>query len=325
MNNRKINKKWDKQAMALSIVLLVIMVFVIIGVCLIYFVLYVRGVGTTIHIPDKIDSLYTRENYLNFYLTDIFERSSKDFNFGQGKSKFIERFKNNLNDYKNKDGNYVVDDITQIETQINEGNVNLDEGKISLSLNIVLSEGGGSEEGVLVEYGYNYLIEKNFISGEIKSVVTGNTGLIISNANQKPVENNINPVNVNPANKPSSGVFQFLDGVALETDIYYNYTDKWYWSLQYNVDPKYIKWHSVDSNYHKSSGMNLKNQGFIESLRGKNCDEGLNLLISRAISNDEGGLIKDARVYFYGYSKSGEIELGDVRIDCSNVENHLKS
>jgi hypothetical protein len=320
------NYQLDKRAMSISIVLLVIMVFVIIGICLMYFILYVRDTGSTLHIPDKIDSLYTRQNYLDFYLKDIFEKSTKDFNFGNSKGEFIERFKNNLYSYKNKNGNYDVIDLNLIQSQITEENVNLDNDKISLGLNIVLES--GDENDVLVKYGYNYLIQKDFETDEIKSFAIGNNALI-NNMIVKPDENNINPTPViptatNPTNSQSLGVYQFIDGVALEADIYYNYSNKWYWSFQYNVEPKYIEWRPVDSNYHKSSGMNLKNQAFIETLRGKNCDEGLNLLISRAIKNDEGGLVNNARVYFYSDSKSGEIELLQG-IDCSSVSSHLKS
>ena len=154
-------EKWDKRAMSISIVLLVIMVFVIIGICLVYFILNERATGATIHIPDRIESLYARENYLNFYLQDIFEKSSKDFRYEEGASSFIEKFKNNLNDYKDKNGSYLIGGLYQVEMQINnESSVELTKDKLMLTLNLILED--KSEEGISVKYSYKKVFEKNF-------------------------------------------------------------------------------------------------------------------------------------------------------------------
>lgn len=160
MNKKAIGEKWNKRAMSISIVLLVIMVFVIVGVCLFYFIINERQVGSTIHIPDKIDSLYTRENYLNFYLEDIFEKSAKDFKNSDGASGFINKFKSNLNGYKDKAGSYVISDISQVEAQINENSVQFTDNKLILTLNLKLED--KNEEGITVKYSYLKVFEKNF-------------------------------------------------------------------------------------------------------------------------------------------------------------------
>jgi len=315
-------EKFDKRAMSISIVLLVIMVIVTIGICLAYFILYTIGTGNTIHISDSIDSIYVRENYLNFYINDIFEKSTQNFKISDGKAKFIENFKNNLNGYKDVNGNYVVSDLGQVEAQVNEGNVNLDNNMISISLNLVLI--GVNENGVVVKYGYNYLIQKDFATGVIKSDLTENTGLIPKKDNMNTAANNaVNPVNVNPTSQNLEGVLEFQDGTS-EANIYYNYTNKWYWSFQYNVNPIYITWHSAELDP-KSWGMNLKNQDFIKSLRNKNCDEGLKLLISRALKNDEGGMFSNTGIIYNYDGKSSGVDISSEGIDCSNIINHLKS
>jgi len=326
MEKKMFGNKYDKKGMSLSIVLLVIVVILLIGVCLVYFVLYNISTANTIHIPDSIDSMYVRGNYMNYYINDIFEKSTKDFKPGDSKSKFIESFKNNLNNYKNTQGIYVVNDLFQIENQVNEANVNLDSKEINLNLNIVLF--GTDENGVVVKYGYNYLISKNLETGIIKSDVNGNTGLLMK-ANTEPVVNNVNTVNtINTASdKPTEqnlpGVLEFQDGTS-EANIYYNYTGKWYWSFQYNTRPKYIEWRSCELDP-KGWGMNLKNQDFIKNLKGKNCDEGLKLLVTRTIDNNEGGHFSNTGLVFYLNGKSSQVDVNSGEIDCSNVMNHLKS
>jgi hypothetical protein len=304
-------KKYDKKAVAIAITVLVLMTFLLIGITLSIFAVNSSKIGTQVKDARVLNQLYYKENQINFYVSDIIGRAASNIDREKDiKSQFINNFNQELLKYRNNlsetNKSYVIDELKQVEGKVNPESVNVNGNNLSVQLSFRLDRDFGN--GLVV----SYLYKKDFNSGEIK-YGRGNPALV----------NTINTKS--PDVHLSLGVFQFLDGVALEADIYYNYSGKWYWSFQYGVDPKYIEWRSVDINYHKSSGMNLKNQRFIESLRGKNCDEGLNLLIARALKNDEGGLLKSPSVYFYGSGKSGEIDLENKGIDCSNAPSYLKS
>ncbi|MEK6859886.1 MAG: hypothetical protein AABX54_03655, partial [Nanoarchaeota archaeon] len=131
-----------------------------------------------------------------------------------------------------------------------------------------------------------------------------------------------NTGNLNNAN-PKPLTFEFEDGTN-EGNLYYIYDkneNKWY--FQSNVGEEL---HLVDDNAAlTSSGMSSKNQAFIIGLAGKNCNDGLKLLVARAIKNEEGGYFFSASVKVYSQSKKSRVfNLNNDKADCAYWENSLK-
>ena len=146
---RKMNKKGD----TISIVVLTALTLILVTLSIYYFVISERERTNIFNVPAGIDSIYTREAYLNFYLGIAFERASKDFKYTEGKRGFIEKFKNELED---NDDN---EELEWVKNSISESNVELTKTSLKLIIPIVI-EGNFQGQGFEVKHSYEKVFEK---------------------------------------------------------------------------------------------------------------------------------------------------------------------
>lgn len=149
----------NKKGIAISVILLVITTLLLVGVCVGYFIFSDRIKSISLQTINEIDSAYVQENYLNFYLQEIFDNSAKDFKSTYGKDYFINSYKNELLKYKDEKGAWIMPEFSQVDLQINESNINMHEGKISLTLNLAVR---GNSESIEVIHKYEKTFEKVF-------------------------------------------------------------------------------------------------------------------------------------------------------------------
>jgi len=154
----------NKKAISIPIVLLVIFTIIITSTSLFYFVISKKDFSTRLIIPNTIDSIYLEETYLDYYLNEIFERSINDFSKINGKEVFIENFKSNLIEYKDKNGNYVLKSLREVEVSLDSEDVILTGESLVLNIDILISESKEIEgyEVLYVSYNYENSLEKVF-------------------------------------------------------------------------------------------------------------------------------------------------------------------
>lgn len=106
----------DKKAgTPLSIILLVLLT-----ICLILLTLYTfnsrqKDIKEVMNLPSQLDKVYTQEIEMNYYLQTAFDKACSNFSISDGKEKFADIFKNELNKLKLSNGKYLIEDIGQFE------------------------------------------------------------------------------------------------------------------------------------------------------------------------------------------------------------------
>ncbi len=152
----------NKKAVSISILLLVVSVLILSITSLSYLSIKNKDIKKTFGVSSEIDKLYLKESLLNFYLDDIFEKSARDFNYVNGKRVFIDNFMRELENYKDKNGNYPIEELKQAES-ISEERLELSENKLILNLKLELKEVyvNNDESGVFT-YNYEKRFEKVF-------------------------------------------------------------------------------------------------------------------------------------------------------------------
>lgn len=153
----------NKKAVSISILLLVISALVISVIALTYFYTKNNDIRRVIRVSNKIDEIYVKESLLNFYLQDIFDKAVKGFDFSSGKQGFVDSFKKELNNYKDENGSYPIEELKQVES-IGEEDVELLEEKLVLKLNLEIKNSYVEEsyEGGMFVYKYEKEFQKVF-------------------------------------------------------------------------------------------------------------------------------------------------------------------
>ena len=157
----------NKRGISIPIVFLVLTTLLLTSIALYQFITENKNRQLTLEVPNNINSIYLKEAYLDYYLEDIFKKSIKDFTYSQGKEVFIENFRGNLNEYKDKDGRYIIPELNIVEREIPNFNVELNENHIVLNVNItiadsysLLAEPTNNQNKKIISVSYNY--EKSF-------------------------------------------------------------------------------------------------------------------------------------------------------------------
>lgn len=146
----------NKKAISISISLLVLSTLILSVLSLYYF--YIKDKKISNFYIGDINKIYEKQELLDFYLGDIFDKSSKDFSFEQGKREFLNKFKKELDNYKDKNELYPLEALRQAE-QVNENNIELNENKLILKLELKLNQAYASKTEY---YSINYNYKKNF-------------------------------------------------------------------------------------------------------------------------------------------------------------------
>ncbi len=144
------NKKAD-----VAITLLVLMTLVLSISALFIFNINSRSVGAEITNAKYLDSVYLRENEINFYVNEMIENSVE---LGTNKTKFIENFKKQLELYKKADGNYTIEELGQVEEQIDK--IKIENNKVFFDLSIVIIN---NFDDVKISYSYTKTFEKSLV------------------------------------------------------------------------------------------------------------------------------------------------------------------
>ena len=146
--------KMKKRANA-SIVFLVVMTVVLSGAALFIFNLNKGRVESEISDFAGLSVVYAKENQINFYIDEIIEKSAGNIN---NENEFIENFKKELEAYRQNNG-FFLKELEQIESQINEKNVEIKENKVFLKLQIKIDENFGDK--IIISYLYNKQFKKD--------------------------------------------------------------------------------------------------------------------------------------------------------------------
>jgi len=157
----------NKKAVSLPILLLVITSLVLSIISLTYFIIKENNVHEIISISSQLDQIYLNELLLNFYVQDVFDNSVVGINPNSGKQAFIDNFRGELVNYKDKNSRYPVDELALVELKILEDNiidsVELNEEKLIFRLPLTIRTGYTSaEDDISLSYDYIKEFEKVF-------------------------------------------------------------------------------------------------------------------------------------------------------------------
>jgi len=150
MKNKKANT---------AIILLVLMALVLAGATLFIFNINQGKVETKIQDYSFLNSVYLKENQMDFYINNILEDVIKNFDVNEGKDKFIEKFKIELEKYKQTDGSYLVKELEKVNEQVEEIIFDRLNKKIALNLDIRLDE--KLNQDIEIAYAYKKTFEKD--------------------------------------------------------------------------------------------------------------------------------------------------------------------
>ena len=153
-----INKKMtNKKAVSFAIFLLVLSSIVLTSIALTYFYLKDNDIEKRIRVSSEIDKAYLKEQLINFYLKNIFDKASQEFN--GDKQIIINNLKRELESYKDKKNDYPIEELQAIEEQLTLDNINISDNRLILSLNVVITN---DAYGMFINYSYNKKFEKVF-------------------------------------------------------------------------------------------------------------------------------------------------------------------
>lgn len=141
-----INIKTDKRAISIPIYLLVIMSLTLIIFTLFNFASKQTDVEKRINIPDAVDAVYLNEKQAYFYLKEVFDKTSENFQPSMGKTAFINSFNQELG--KNQ-GNI---------NEIKEENVELSKDRLFLKIDFQTSSLSNLNGKEIINVNYKKII-----------------------------------------------------------------------------------------------------------------------------------------------------------------------
>ncbi|MEK6935381.1 MAG: hypothetical protein AABW67_01200 [Nanoarchaeota archaeon] len=159
--SNKMNTKNKKADVAIT--LLVLMTLVLAGATLFIFNINQGKVETSIGDYSFLNSVYLKENQIDFYVNNALDEVIKNFEVNSGKDKFIEEFKTELEKYK-VDGKFIILELEKVEEQVQTDKFVFDSvgKKIILKLDIRLDEKPSKD--MTIAYAYTKTFEKTLIS-----------------------------------------------------------------------------------------------------------------------------------------------------------------
>jgi hypothetical protein len=140
----------------LSIVLFVVMVVVLAGACLFVFNMNTNQDTKELRLG-SIDEVYLKQNHVNFYLKNVFDKSLpeitnvSDFD----KNQFINKFKQELNVLGNEE-------IKKIGSELENKNIQIDKNNNLIHIKLNVTVNYNHKNDFIVLYNYNSEFEKVF-------------------------------------------------------------------------------------------------------------------------------------------------------------------
>jgi len=147
----------NKRAVSIPILILVLTAIGLSVLSLSYFIVKGNDINNVIKISNEIDEIYLKEQLLNFYLQDIFDKAA--FGFNGDKKAFVDSFRRELLNYKDKNGLYSIGELAFVELKIIEDDF-IDDVQVignSLILRMDLSIKNDLSNSNDIKLNYNYL------------------------------------------------------------------------------------------------------------------------------------------------------------------------
>lgn len=145
-----------KQGMSIAITILVIATLVISTLALFTFIIRQDSIKEQIYITGFLENIYSKEEQINFYINDMVDNAVSAS--GKNVELFMQEFKKQLDNYKNKEGKFFVEELSQLESQIREENIEINEDKLLIEFEVTIQE---EEEIFSASYTYEKKFEKN--------------------------------------------------------------------------------------------------------------------------------------------------------------------
>jgi len=153
MKYRKMNKK----AGSIPIMILAFCTVALSLLSIGFFLVKQTEMQEIFDISNEIDKVHYEKLILDFYLQDIFNKTSKRFDRSKGKVGFIKAFKKELRVYKDENGLYPVKALARVELRVLENDI-IDyvdiSDEISFKLNFYFVK-TGSINRLLIKYNYD--------------------------------------------------------------------------------------------------------------------------------------------------------------------------
>jgi hypothetical protein len=155
---KMINKKGF---MSVAVYFLVILTLVLVLFTIVSFVIRDKDIKEEVGIPRVIDEIYIEEALIKFHARNIFDVAVENMN-NPDRGIFVQRFREELERYKNKDGEYYISNLDVAE--IDESNVEVLGEKLILEIPIRISKirENSEKESVDVFYSSSASFEKVF-------------------------------------------------------------------------------------------------------------------------------------------------------------------
>ena len=155
-------RKMNKRAASIPIMILAFCTVALSLLSIGFFLVKQTNMQEIFDISNEIDKVHYEKLVLDFYLQDIFDKSSKGFDRNKGKVGFIEAFKRELRIYKDENGKYPLNALAKTELRVLENDI-MDyvdiSDEISFRLNFDFIQFGKADR-LFIEYNY----DKTFIS-----------------------------------------------------------------------------------------------------------------------------------------------------------------
>ena len=156
----------NKKSMSISIVVLVLLTLILVVLTITYFIISKKANTEILNVPSDMEVVYNQAESFNFYLNNIFDNVTRDFQIDEKISsdksesaakKFAEKFKAELDKRKF----YSICDIKY--SPVDESRVQIKDNKIILNMDIDISFGEEAKnETLVIKYNYEKSFEKKF-------------------------------------------------------------------------------------------------------------------------------------------------------------------
>ena len=144
-----------KGAMQISIVLLVIATLILVITSIYFFNIREKNLTKSIVSGSDSEKVYVKQEIVDFYLRRITSRTNTNGNV-------VMNFQNELYRYKDRNGNYPIIYLKQVESQLDSIHIRLEGGKLKVDFDINIPDAGYSEDRLLylIKYDHHFSYEK---------------------------------------------------------------------------------------------------------------------------------------------------------------------